>query len=105
MQRKRGELIPIGEATADLPSAVQALREAPPQARRGFTVADQVNLLVEASEADPDRGFMARLLALCSLPAPTPATGIGMSGATAPTSSSCRPPGITSSPSGTSPDY
>ena len=72
MQRKRGELIPIGEATADLPSAVQALREAPPQARRGFTVADQVNLLVEASEADPDRGFMARLLALCSLPRTNP---------------------------------
>ena len=38
-----------------------------PQARQSFTVADQVNLLVGASEADPDRGFMARLMALCSL--------------------------------------
>ena len=33
-----------------------------------FTQADQVNQLVGASEADPDLGFMARLLALCSLP-------------------------------------
>ena len=31
-----------------------------------------MNLLVEASEADPDRGFMARLLALCSLPRTNP---------------------------------
>ena len=50
---------------------VQALRETPP-ARRGFTLADQVNQLVGASEADPDLGFMARLLALCSLPRTNP---------------------------------
>ena len=47
---------------------VQALREASPQARRGFTVADQVNQLVGASEADPNLGFMARMMVLCSLP-------------------------------------
>ena len=35
-------------------------------------VSDQVNQLVSASEADPDRGFMARLLALCSLPRSNP---------------------------------
>ena len=51
---------------------VQALRETPPPARRGFTLADQVNQLVGASEADPDLGFMARLLALCSLPRTNP---------------------------------
>ena len=68
MQRKQGGLVPIGEALADLPGPVQALRKTPPPARRGFTVADQVNQLVSASEADPDMGFMARTMALCSLP-------------------------------------
>ena len=51
---------------------MKALRKTPPPARRGFTVADQVNQLVSASEADPDRGFMARLMALCSLPRKQP---------------------------------
>ena len=37
-----------------------------------FTRADQVDQLVEAREADPDRGFMARLLTLCSLPRTDP---------------------------------
>ena len=72
MQRQRGELVPIGEALADLGGPIQALRETPPPARRGFTVADQVNQLVGASEADPDRGFMARTMALCSLPRTNP---------------------------------
>ena len=72
MQRKRGGLIPIGEALADLGGSVQALRETPPPAQRGFTQADQVNQLVSASEADPDRGFMARTMALCSLPRSNP---------------------------------
>ena len=72
MQRQRGELVPIGEVVADLGGPVQALRETPPPARRGFTLADQVNQLVGASEADPDRGFMARTMALCSLPRSNP---------------------------------
>ena len=72
MQRQHGELVPIGEVIADLPGPVQALRKTPPPARRGFTVADQVHQLVSASEADPDRGFMARLMALCSLPRSNP---------------------------------
>ena len=46
--------------------------QAPPQAGRGFTRFDQVNQLVGASEADPDLGFMARLMALCSLPRTNP---------------------------------
>ena len=71
-QRQRGELVPIGDALADLGGPVQAIRETPPPARRGFTVADQVNQLVGASEADPDRGFMARMLVLCSLPRANP---------------------------------
>ena len=72
MQRQRGELVPIGEVIADLPGPVQAIREASPQARRGFTVADQVNQLVGASEADPNLGFMGRTMALCSLPRSNP---------------------------------
>ena len=43
-----------------------------PQARHHFTQTDQVNQLVSASEADPDLGFMARLMALCSLPRTNP---------------------------------
>ena len=72
MQRQRGELVPIGEVVADLDRPVKAIREASPQARHHFTQADQVNQLVSASEADPDLGFMARLLALCSLPRTNP---------------------------------
>ena len=72
MQRQRGELVPIGEVIADLPGPVKAIRDASPQALHHFTQADQVNQLVEASETDPDLGFMARLLALCSLPRSNP---------------------------------
>ena len=72
MQRKRGELVPIGEVIADLPGPVKAIREASPQAVHHFTLADQVDQLVTASETTPDLGFMARLLALCSLPRSNP---------------------------------
>ena len=72
MQRQRGELVPIAEAFSDLSGPVAALRDASPQARHHFTRADQVNQLVEASEADPDLGFMARTMALCSLPRTNP---------------------------------
>ena len=72
MQRQRGELVPIGEAFGDLGGPVKAIRDATPQARRGFTLGDQVNQLVGASEADPDLGFMARTMALCSLPRTNP---------------------------------
>ena len=72
MQRQRGELIPIGEALGGLDGPVKAIRDASPQARHHFTQADQVNQLVGASEADPERGFMARTMALCSLPRTNP---------------------------------
>ena len=72
MQRKCGELVPIGDALSGLPGPVKAIREASPQARRVFTQADQVNQLVRASEADPDLGFMGRTMALCSLPRSNP---------------------------------
>ena len=57
MQRKRAELVPIGEVVSGLDD-VPAIRDASPQARHHFTVADL--------------GFMARLLALCSLPRTNP---------------------------------
>ena len=72
MQRQRGELVPVGEVIADLDGPVKAIRKTPPPAGRGFTVADQVNQLVTASEADADLGFMARMMALCSLPRTNP---------------------------------
>ena len=52
--------------------AVKELRDASPQARHHFTQADQLDQLVTASEADPDLGFMARTMALCSLPRTNP---------------------------------
>ena len=51
---------------------MKALREYSPQARHHFTRFDQVDLLVRASEAAPDTGFMARLMMLCSLPRTNP---------------------------------
>ena len=72
MQRQRGELVPIGEVVSGLDGPVMAIREATPQARHHFTLADQVNQLASANEADPDRGFMARTMALCSLPRSNP---------------------------------
>ena len=72
MQRHRGELVPIGEVFGGLDGPVKAIRESSPQAVHHYTRFDQVNALVSASEADPDRGFMARLLVLCSLPRSNP---------------------------------
>ena len=51
---------------------MKAIRDATPQSRHHFTLADQVNQLVSASEADPDLGFMGRTMALCSLPRSNP---------------------------------
>ncbi len=72
MQRKRAGLTSIGETISGLGGPVKAIREASPQALNHFTRFDQVNQLVGAGEADPDLGFMARLMALCSLPRTNP---------------------------------
>ena len=72
MERKRGGLVPIGEAFSGLDRPEKALRKALPQSRHHFTQSEQVHQLVTASEADPDMGFMARLMALCSLPRTNP---------------------------------
>ena len=72
MARKRDGLVPIEEAIFDLDGPVAAIRDASPQALHHFTRFDQVNQLVEAGEADPDMGFMARMMALCCLPRANP---------------------------------
>ena len=72
MQRQRGELVPIGDALSGMDGPVKAIREATPQALHHFTRFDQVNQLVSASEADPELGFLARTMALCSLPRTNP---------------------------------
>ena len=74
MARKRDGLVPIGEVVSGLDGPVKEIREASPQALHHFTQADQVHQLVRASEADPDLGFMARMMALCSLPRTNPGT-------------------------------
>ena len=69
-------LKPIGaivkDAVSGLDGPVPSIHETPPPARRGFTQADQVDQLVWASEQDPEMGFMARMMALCSLPRTNP---------------------------------
>ena len=72
MERKQDKLLPIGEAFGGLDGLVEALREASPQARRHYGLFDQVDALVRASETDPETGFMARWLMLCSLPRSNP---------------------------------
>ena len=68
--RKQG-LRSVSELLPDLPGPVQALIPSR-STQHHFTLADQVNQLVTASEADPDMGFMARTMALCSLPRSNP---------------------------------
>ena len=71
-QQNRGGLIPIGKVAVRLPSIEGRGRAMSARARNHFTRLRQVNQLIEAGEAEPDLGFMARLLALCSLPRTNP---------------------------------
>ena len=72
MERKQGKLLPIGEAFGGLDGLVDAVCEASRQARRHYGLGDQVDALVRASETDPEPGFMARWLMLCTLPRSNP---------------------------------
>ena len=72
MERKQDKLLPIGEAFGGLDGLVDAVCEASPQARRHYGLGDQVDALVRASGTDPETGFMARWLMLCSLPRSNP---------------------------------
>ena len=71
-QQRRGGFVPIGELAGTLPGIVPRGKAMTAQPRHHFTMLRQVNQLIEASEAEPDIGFMARLLALCSLPRTDP---------------------------------
>ena len=73
MERKRDGFVPIGNVVAgvELPDG-RTLTHAASALRHHFTCLDQIDQLVDASEADADLGFMARLLALCSLPRTNP---------------------------------
>ena len=73
MPRKRDGFVPLGDVVAgvELPDG-RTLTPAAPGPRHHFTRLDQIDQLVDASEADADLGFMARLLALCSLPRTNP---------------------------------
>ena len=67
MKRKR-ELATSPRRSRSLGDRALASRADTPPARRHFTRLDQVAQLVGVSEADPELGYMARLLALCTLP-------------------------------------
>ena len=71
-QQKRGGLVPTGTVAVRLPCVEGRGRAMSARARHHFTTLRQVNQLIEASEAEPELGFMARLLALCSLPRTNP---------------------------------
>ena len=71
-QQKRGGLVPIGDVAVRLPGVEGRGRAMSARARHHFTLLKQVNQLIEAGEDEPDLGFMARLLALCSLPRTNP---------------------------------
>ena len=71
-QQKRGGLVSIGTVAVRWPGIEGRGRAMSARARHHFTTLRQVNQLIEASEAEPDLGFMARLLALCSLPRTNP---------------------------------
>ena len=64
--------LPTGDISSILDGQVKEALQPSPHGVRHFTRLDQVDQLVGASEADPDMGFMARMLALCSLPRTNP---------------------------------
>ena len=72
MKHKRYDSVPVDNSSSDLGRPVKAVGEASPQALGHFTLSDQVDQLAWAGEEDPDLGFMARLMALCSLPRTNP---------------------------------
>ena len=70
-QQKRGGFVLVGDLALDLSPGVQVPGTRTPGAAPLHTTRS-VTQLVGASEADADMGFMARMLALCSLPRTNP---------------------------------
>ena len=92
MQRKRNELVPIGEAFRGLEGPEKKALQPSPQARHHFTLADQVNQLGRGQRSGPRSGLHGAERWRCAhCPAPTPATGFFTSGSTAPSRSTCKP--------------
>ena len=71
-QQKRGGFVPVGQMAARLPGIDGRTRSMSANTRNHFTVLKQIDQLIEASDAEPDLGFMARLMCLCSLPRTNP---------------------------------
>ena len=71
-QQKRGGFVPVGQVAARLPGIDGRTRSMSANTRNHFTVLKQIDQLIEASDAEPDLGFMARLMCLCSLPRTNP---------------------------------
>ena len=73
MARKRNGLVPVGEASGSLDGTVKAIRDASPQARHHFTQFRPGRTSWSGpAKWTPRLGFMARLMALCSLPRTNP---------------------------------
>ena len=72
MPRKRDGGVSRGDLAGTLPGLKGRGRAMSAQTRHHFTTLRQVNQLVKAGEGEPELGFMARLLALCSLPRTNP---------------------------------
>ena len=93
-QPTRSGFVSVGDLALDLPGVqVPARRERAPQARHHFTQLDQVTQLIGAREANPDLGFMARLLALWQHSPPNSPDSLRTPGAStaAPSSATLRP--------------
>ena len=68
----QGRSLPINKVTSGPMGAEPQLHQASPQPTFHFTRLHQLDRLIDSSEDAPDMGFMARLLALCSLPRTNP---------------------------------
>ena len=66
--RRRGDALARGERRDGLPAALAMT----PQKLYHWNRNDQLDALIEARDAEPNTGFMMRLLALCALPRTNP---------------------------------
>ena len=64
MRRKQASLVPTGEVVGEL--------DGPVTARNYCTMAHQIGHLLKARDAEPELGFMARMMVLCSMPRSNP---------------------------------
>ena len=72
MRRKQASLVPTGEVVGELDGPVTAFRAVSPPARNYCTMAHQIGHLLKARDAEPELGFMARMMVLCSMPRSNP---------------------------------